>query len=106
MKGLILLIAVAAGVAFGYPLVGEDTGSSCDALERVTLRVVAARDKETSAGGQLLGQLLQGLSRGQFAAVAAKDRYPTLPPGVACAVLYWQAVLDTDNFVEDVARLH
>ena len=88
MKGLLLLIAVLAGVAFGYPLAGEGTTSSCDALERVTLRVVAVHDKDVPTGGVMLGTMLQGLSHGQFAAVAAKDRYPSLPPAVACTVLY------------------
>ena len=103
MKGLILLIVVVAGVAFGYPLVGEGTTSSCDAVEKITVRVVAVHDKDQPSG-LVLGTLLQGLSRGQFAAVAAKERYPSLPPAVACTVLYWRAVLDTEGYVDDVVK--
>lgn len=105
MKGFLLLIAVIAGVFFAYPLVGEGTSSSCDAVEKVTVRVVAVHDKD-HPGSLVLGSLLQGISRGQFAAVAAKDRYPSLPPAVACTVLYWRAVLDSDNFVDNVVRPH
>lgn len=104
MKNLILLLVVVAVAFFGYPLVGEDTTSPCDALERITVRVVSAHDKDDHAGSLLLGNLLQGLSRGQFASVAAKDRYPQLPPVVACTVLYWHAVVDTEDFVKDVAK--
>ena len=106
MKGLLLLVAAIAGVAFGYPLVGEDTTSACDALERVTVRVVAVHDKDNPSGGLVLGALLQGLSRGQFAAVAAKERYPSLPPAVACSALYWRAVLDTEDYVNEVVKPH
>ncbi len=105
LKNLILLVVIVAVAAFAYPLVGEGTTSSCDALERVTVRVVSARDKDDRGSSLLLGNLLQGLSRGQFAAVAAKDRYPSLPPAVACTVLYWQAVVDTDDFAKDIGKV-
>jgi hypothetical protein len=106
MRNLLLLIVVVAGVAFGYPLVAEDTTSPCDALERVTVRVVSAHDKDDHTGSLVLGNLLQGLSRGQFASVAAKDRYPQFPPALACTVLYWQAVVDSEDFVKDVVKPH
>lgn len=105
MRNLILLIVLVAGAFFGYPLVGEGTTSSCDALERVTVRIVSARDKDDRAGSLLLGNLIQGISRGAFAAAAAKDRYPALPPAVACTVLYWQAVVDTEDFAKDIAKV-
>lgn len=106
MRNLLLLIVVVAAVAFGYPLVAEETTSPCDALERVTVRVVSAHDKDDHGGSLVLGTLLQGLSRGQFAAVAANDHYPQLPPTVACTALYWQAVVDSDDFVKDVVKTH
>ncbi len=105
MKGFLLLIAAIVGVGFAYPLVGEGTTSSCDAVEKVTVRVVAVHDKDHPSS-LVLGSLLQGISRGQFAAVAAKDRYPSLPPAVACTVLYWHAVLNTEDFVDDVVKRH
>ena len=105
MRFLILLIVLVAGGLVLYPLVGEETTTACNALERVSARVLAARDGDHRVGSLLLGQLLQGLSDGQFAALAAKNRYPTLPPGLACTVMYWRAVLDTDHFVKDVSKL-
>lgn len=104
MKGLLLLVAVIAGVGFGYPLAAEGTSSPCDALERVTVRVVAVHDKDAPSGGVVLGTLLQGISHGQFAAIAAKQRYPSLPPALACTVLYWHAVVDTEDYVDEVVK--
>ena len=106
MRALILLVVLAAGLLVVYPLVGEDTSSSCNALERVTVRLVTSRDRAHPAGDLLFAQLLQGLSGGQFAAIAAKDHYPSLPPGLACTVLYWRAVLDSDNFVKEIVKPH
>ena len=105
MKSLLVLVVLVVGVGFGYPLAAEDTSSTCDALERVTIRLVAKGDTDASGGSKVLGSLVQGLSRGAFAAVAAKDRYPSLPPGIACTVLYWRAVTNSEDFVNAAQRL-
>ena len=102
MRGLLTLLVIGAAVVFFYPLVSEDTRSSCDALERLTVRLVSGLNDDVRPGGLVFAQLMQGLSHGQFAAVAAKDRYPSLPPGVACTVLYWRALTDTDDYVKSI----
>ena len=85
--------------AFGYPLLNEDTGSECDALEQVALRLTVGAHRQSSPGpDQILGQLLQGLSKGQIARAAARDQYPHTPATIACSILYWRAVIDPNSF--------
>lgn len=105
MRSLLLLIVIVAVAAFAYPLAGEGTTNSCDALEKVTVRVVSAHDKDNKSGSLLVGNLLNGLSHGQFAAMAAKDHYPALPPALACTVLYWHAVVDSEDYADEVTKL-
>jgi hypothetical protein len=110
MKLLLLLVIVAAGGFFGYPLINEDSSSECDALERIAVRTFAdTKDKRPQAQGtiaeQVIGQLLQGTSKGQFAQVAVRNQFPDLPVGAACALLYWKALVDPEGFRKDPTRL-
>ena len=118
MKTLLLLVIVAAGGFFGYPLINEDSSSECDALERIAVRTFAdIKDKRPQAQGtpqgtpqgmiaeQVIGQLLQGTSKGQFAQVAVRNQFPDLPVGAACALLYWKALIDPEGFRKDPTRL-
>jgi len=107
VKWLILLIIVGAGVFFGYPLLNEDTGSECDALERASVRIALSDDddKKMKPQEQALGQLVQGLSKGQFASVAVRNEYPNVPATAACAMLYWRAVFDPEGFRENAKKL-
>ena len=122
MKTLLLLVIVAAGGFFGYPLINEDSSSECDALERIAVRTFAdIKDKRAQTQGtpqgtpqgthqgniaeQVIGQLLQGTSKGQFAQVAVRNQFPDLPVGAACALLYWKALVDPEDFRKDPTRL-
>jgi hypothetical protein len=106
MKWLILLIVVGAGAFFGYPLFNEDAGSECDALERASVRIALSDDGgKAKTQDQMLGQLFQGLSKGQFASVAVRNEYPNVPVTAACAMLYWRAILDLKGFREDAGKL-
>jgi hypothetical protein len=102
VKGLLLLVLIslaAAGVFFGYPLVDEDSGSECDAFERLAVRLAIGTDRQKPPPSDLLlGQFLQGFSKGQLARAEARDRYPNAPAAVACAMLYWRAVSDPNGF--------
>jgi hypothetical protein len=42
----------------------------------------------------LLGQFLQGFSKGQFSRAEAREQYRNVPATIACAILYWRAVDD------------
>ena len=106
MKWLILLVIVGAAGYFGYPLFNEDAGSECDALERVTVRLALSDDdRKAKPQEQVLGQLFQGFSKGQFASVAVRNEYPNVPVTAACAMLYWRAILDPKRFRENAAKL-
>jgi hypothetical protein len=105
MKSLILLVIVGAGASFGFPLINEDAGSECDALERLVVRVALSTDnRKPQPHDALLGQFFQGFSKGQFASVAVSNEYPNVPVTVACALLYWRAIVDPKGFKEDAAK--
>jgi hypothetical protein len=107
MKWLILLVIVGATAGFGYPLVNEDAGGECDALERVAIRIgLSTDDQKPKPQDALLGQFLQGFSKGQFASVAVRNEYPNVPVSVACTGLYWRAILDPQGFRDGAARFH
>ena len=106
MRSLLLLLFLVGFGFFGYPLFNEGASSSCDALERVALRVTLPADAaKTGSADLMLSQLLQGVSKGQFATVAVRNKYPNLPVTPACAMLYWQAILDPASFRRDAATL-
>jgi|ERR1051326_1150328 hypothetical protein len=96
---LVLIGLVGAAGFLGYPLLGEDSGSECDAFERLAVRLALGDNpQQPPKADQLLGQFLQGFSKGQFARAEARDRYPNVPVTVACAFLYWRAISDPNGF--------
>jgi hypothetical protein len=103
MKTLVALFSLAVVVLFGYPLLSEDSGSECDAFERLAVRLALGTDPQKSPTPDLLlSQFLQGLSKGQFARAEARDQYPNVPVTVACTMLYWRAVGDPGSFRQSV----
>jgi hypothetical protein len=105
MKWLVLLVVVGAGV-FCCPLVNEDAGGKCEALERAEIRVgLSTDDQKPKPQDALLVQTLQGFSKGQFASVAVRNEYPTMPVSIACTGLYWRAIVDPKSFRDDAVRL-
>ena len=106
MKWLVLLVIASAAGFFGYPLLNEDAGGECDALERATVRVALSTDDTRSRPHeQVLGQLVQGLSKGQFANIAVRNEYPNVPVAAACTMLYWRAILDPKGLRNDADKL-
>jgi hypothetical protein len=104
VKWLLLLVVIGVGVFFGYPLVNEDASGECDALERAAVRL-AFGPGDRRPQEQMLGQLFQGVSKGQFASVAVRHEYPNVPVTAACAMLYWRAIIDPNGFREQAGRL-
>jgi hypothetical protein len=106
MKWLVLLVLVGVAVFFGYPLLNEDaaTAGECDALERVMVRLALGGDA-AKPQDQLLGQVFQGLSKGQLASVLVRHQHPNVPVAAACTMLYWRAILDPKGFRDDAAKL-
>jgi hypothetical protein len=106
MKALILVLIIAAGAFFGYPLLNENSGNECAALESVAIRTtLGGGNRSAQPPDQLLGQFFQGVSRGQFAGVAVRNQYPNTPVTVACTVLYWRAIIDPQSFREGFRKV-
>ena len=106
MKFLLLLLVLGAGGFFGYPLFNENVADECDAVERLVMRtVVSPQNRPPQAQDMLLGQFLQGLSKGQIANMAAKSDYPKVPITAACALVYWRAFGDPQGFRKDIGLL-
>jgi hypothetical protein len=108
MKTLLVAAALLLAVGYGYPLLNEDTGTTCRALERRVIATVppspGARPGDEAMARAFLGVLIGGLSDGTFAATAIKQRYPNLPAAVGCAVAYWQLVFDPSALQGATAR--
>jgi hypothetical protein len=105
MKWLVLLLIVGGGGFFGYPLLNEDAGGECDALERVVVHVaLSTGNRKPQPQDALLGQFFQSFSKGQFASVAARNEYPNVPVTVACTMLYWRAIVDPKAFRDDAGK--
>ena len=104
LKWLIALVVIGAVVFFGFPLFNEDASGECDALERGTMRLALSGDDKAKQG-QAIGQLFQGFSQGGFARIAVRNEYPNTPVTAACAMLYWRAILDPEEFRKKVGKL-
>jgi hypothetical protein len=93
MKALLVCIAVAVVIAVGYPLVNEDTTSTCSALER-RLITVSSTDKRDLPALLALGALQRSVSDGAFATALVKQQSPNVPASVSCTVTYWRVLVD------------
>jgi hypothetical protein len=91
-----LCVAVLA-VLVGYPLLNESSGSMCGALERRVLTLQSASQPRRSGdafGTALAGAFANAVSNGFVASAVLKQRYPDVPPVLACTVGYWNLMLD------------
>ena len=106
MKWLFLLAIVGIVVFFGFPLFNEDAGGECDALERMSVRLALSDDDgKAKAPDKMLGQLVQGFSKGQFTSIAVRNEYPNVPVVAACTALYWRAIVDPKRFRKEAEKL-
>jgi len=93
MKAFIAIVLLFLVIAVGYPLVNEDTGSACSALERRIASVIAARSpKATDAVA--LAALQSLISNGAIAREFVKRHYPNVPSLIACDAEYWSLVIN------------
>ena len=89
-----------------YPLISEDTQSSCHATEKFAIRQIVKHAPKTpqSAGEQLFASgILSALSTGDIAAAYIKDRYPPVPASVGCWFMWWKILLDPTE-IKTLAR--
>lgn len=101
MKPLACLILFVLAIGFGYPMLNEATASTCHALEKKALpiiakRIAAKRDPKNSLSYAATGRFLGALSNGEIAAALIKETYTNVPPTAGCALAYWKLVMDTN----------
>ncbi len=89
MKYLLGLIVIIVAAYF-FPQIYEETGNSCQALEKKFVRL----NTDAATAGSALGGLALSLTNGDLGRDMAKDEYPSLPRPAACVVAYY-------NFPED-----
>jgi len=89
------------GVILGWPLLSENAGSTCGALEDLAARQFEANlraDPTASPSALMWGNLvangITALSRGKIAAARVKQAYPDFPPFLGCTILYYRHVTD------------
>ena len=104
MRLLMLLALVAAGAWFG-PQFAEDAEGPCRALERrvadLVKREAARLPGDGTGDGRNAGLLsaLQGVANASGGAIAqayVRDRFPQLPPELACVAAWWKLRFDPD----------
>jgi len=104
MRLLMLFALIAAGAWFG-PQFAEDAEGPCPALERRVAELVKSEAVKLPAGvagdGRIAGLLsaLQGMantSGGAIAQAYVRDRFPQLPPELACVAAWWKLKFDPD----------
>ena len=91
MKKLLLLLAAVAAVGVGYPLVNENAGNSCLALEKRWLTVVGA-SQDTGILETTIARAVLETGEGVFAREYVRREVSELPPVVTCYGYYWYSM--------------
>ena len=104
MRLLILLALIGAGAWFG-PQFAEGTDDPCPALEHRVAELAQTQAGKVAGAfssdprvAQLMGSVkgVANASGGAIAQAYIRDRFPQLPPGVACAASWWKLKFDPD----------
>jgi hypothetical protein len=100
----ILLLAVLLALIGAYPLINEDTASSCSAVERryLALQPMAGSDSTGDSFARALASGVQNLTNGALARDTVKRQHPNLPAAVTCTWYYWKGVIDPEGFKKDM----
>lgn len=91
MKKLLLLLAAVAVVGVGYPLLNENAGNSCLALEKRWLTVVGASG-DTGILGSTIARAVLESGDGIFAREYVRREVSEFPPVVTCYGYYWYSM--------------
>jgi hypothetical protein len=93
MKAFVFAISLILLIGFGYPMLNEDTGNLCSALERRLISLAYRHDSDQS-GKIILGSLQSSLSNGSVVRIALTQQHPDMPASLTCGLTYWRAMLD------------
>jgi hypothetical protein len=91
MKTILLMTLVPIVIAIGYPLVNEDTGNECSALESRLITILSTQEPDRSSV-IFFSALQRSISNGAFARSLVKQRNPDMPPVLTCGLAYWRLV--------------
>lgn len=99
MKGVVFLLIAIVGVTVAYPLLNEETDSSCVALERrIAANIIASeRHGQTRAdavGQRLLANALANVFNGHAAAAISREKFKHVPPFFGCSMIYMYSLFD------------
>jgi hypothetical protein len=95
------LFAVIGLIGFGYPMLNEDTGNLCGALESRLISLAEMRDADQSSKIILLS-LQSSLSNGSVIRVALKQQHPDVPVSLACGITYWRLMFNPDSIKREL----
>jgi hypothetical protein len=111
-KGVPLNALAVVGVLLGWPLLSENAGSTCGALEELAARQFEANLRaDPTASPSVVkwsGLVVNGittLSQGKIAAARVRQAYPNLPAFLGCAILYYQRVIDPSSASDVIPTL-
>ncbi len=99
---LLILLALVAGGAWFAPQFAEDAQGPCPALERRVAELVKVETTRLPGSASGIAGLLSALqgaanaSGGAIAQAYVRDRFPLLPPDLACVAAWWKLKIDPD----------
>ena len=83
------------GCFFIYPMLNEQAGGVCQALERRAVALTLRQSgPENPLGTVLANALAQAFLDGSLAAGLVKQRYPAVPPFIGCSLAYWSSMFN------------
>lgn len=89
-----IVVTLLLGLAAGFPMLNEDRGSECAALESYFTRVVVPQQSawagDRAARVNIFAALMAGISDGEVGEQIAKKQYPWAPAFFGCTVSYYQ----------------
>ncbi len=98
-------VITAIGVVFlGYPAFNEDESSSCAAYEQRVLRVISKAEGADNGLAQLLLNLAGTISSGSVVKSQLKEKYPNVPGGIGCALMYWRFIYEPQTIEKELRR--
>jgi hypothetical protein len=89
MRLLLIILVLVAGVFLGYPPLKEARDNECSALDQ-RFSDLTSHD---ATGLLRVGPLYGSSSSEPSAEAYARDRFPSLPPPLGCALAYWRSLL-------------
>ena len=95
MKAFLLLVCIAAVGFYLGPTFMEGADSQCEALISHALKVDPPSNRNARFDGMALSMI--GVLGPPIVKQIVKKQYPSFPPQLSCAGLYWKAFIDPQS---------